>query len=253
MECKQARPFIDAYIDDELAANDKEDVARHLSGCADCTSIHEQLLTLREDVLANGRHKAPSGLRERVKSVLENEAYTHLRGGRRRSSRFTYTTAALAAGLILGLFAGPMVSEALLGRPYLSQDILAAHIRSQMVNHLTDVTSSDSHTVKPWFKGKLNFSPPVYDYTSEGFTLIGARIDYLSDRPVAALIYQRQRHVINLFVWPDSESRLTPVETRQGFNILNWGSGDLTFWAISDLNKVELQELRQLFLSNASH
>ncbi len=250
MECKQARPLLDTYFDGELSSEDKENIKRHLLGCSECTSIHEQMASLRKDILAEGRRNAPAGLRKRVKSALENDAYVPVRSDA-RPSWFANAAPAMAAGLILGLVASPILSDMMFGRTDLSRDIVAAHVRSQMDSHLTDVASSDMHTVKPWFSGKLDFSPPVYDLTDAGFTLIGGRVDYLDEQPVAALLYQRQRHVINLFIWPDSEARFIPMKTRQGYNVLNWRDADLTFWAISDLNKVELDEMRQLLLDRA--
>jgi anti-sigma factor RsiW len=119
-----------------------------------------------------------------------------------------------------------------------------------MVNHLTDVPSSDQHTVKPWYEGKLDFSPPVVDLGPQGFTLVGGRLDYLAGRPVASLVYQRRQHVINLFVFPDqSDVEGNDSLVRQGYNIVHWKRSGMTFWAVSDLNMSELQEFSQLLLN----
>jgi len=114
--------------------------------------------------------------------------------------------------------------------------------------HLTDVASSDQHTVKPWFKGQLDFSPPVRDLSGEDFALVGGRLDYVGDRPVAALVYQRRKHVINLFIWPTNSDSATSTaaQTWQGYNLIHWAEDGLNYWAVSDLNAKELQEFVQL-------
>jgi len=129
----------------------------------------------------------------------------------------------------------------------IAEEVLASHVRSLLVDHLTDVASSDQHTVKPWFAGKLDVSPPVIDLAAHGYPLIGGRLDYLNQRQVAALVYRHQQHVINLFVWAQSGRAPAPRPPAeiQGYNLRRWQEGDLTFWAISDLNPGELDEFVQ--------
>jgi anti-sigma factor RsiW len=130
----------------------------------------------------------------------------------------------------------------------ITQEIVADHLRSLMANHLTDVTSTDQHTVKPWFHGKLDFAPPVNDFAAEGFPLVGGRLDYLDGQPVAALVYQHGLHPINLFVWtaPDKYAEKATGQTRQGFNILFWTRDGMTYCAISDLATDEMQTFAAL-------
>jgi len=130
----------------------------------------------------------------------------------------------------------------------ITQEIVADHLRSLMANHLTDITSTDQHNVKPWFNGKLDFAPPVNDFAAEGFPLIGGRLDYLDGRPVAALVYQRRLHPINLFVWaaPEKYAEKATQQTRQGYSILFWTRDRMTYCAISDLTVDEMQTLAVL-------
>jgi anti-sigma factor RsiW len=138
------------------------------------------------------------------------------------------------------------------GEAFLTQELVASHVRSQMLpSHRFDVASSDQHTVKPWFEGKLDFSPPARDFAAQGFPLIGGRLDYIHNRPVAALVYQRRKHTINinLFIWPSTTGteRAPTTATRQGYHLLQWTQSGMIFWAVSDLNAPELDEFARLF------
>jgi anti-sigma factor RsiW len=132
------------------------------------------------------------------------------------------------------------------------QEIVASHVRSLMENHLMDVVSSDQHTVKPWFDGKLDFAPPVQDFSAEGYPLAGGRLDYLERRNVAVLIYHRALHVINLYVWPaeDNSNTTVSVGTIQGYNVLSWRKNGFEFRAVSDLNAAELRDFARLLARN---
>lgn len=172
----------------------------------------------------------------------------HGRASVRPLTRGWIGAAAAAASVVaLGVLVGPMLS-----RPSLTertaQDIVSAHIRSLMPDHLTDVVSSERHTVKPWFAGKLDFSPPVADLSGDGFPLVGGRLDYAGRRSVAALVYRRGAHLTNLFVWPSASTRdfAETTDARQGYNLLCWTRGQTNYWVISDLNATELRQFARL-------
>ena len=193
--------------------------------------------------------RAPEELRQRVRAAINNAA-TPSRWQRWGLSSTQTRWLALAASLALvalGGTVGYQVAERRAGEGALADQVLASHVRSLMPGHLTDVVSSDQHTVKPWFNGKLDYSPPVSDFRTQGFPLIGGRLDYVGGRPVAALVYGRRQHVINVMLWPAIAGAAGPsVRTRQGYHLVHWTAGDYTCWLASDLGLSELQEFAEL-------
>jgi anti-sigma factor RsiW len=157
---------------------------------------------------------------------------------------------AVAAAILIAAFLGAKVLPSIGGRTQnlVAEEIVASHIRSMQAGHLLDVESTDQHTVKPWFDGKLVFAPPVVDLATQGFPLIGGRLDYIDHRDVAALVYQRQKHFINVFIWPEEvkDTKLPEVRTIQGYNLVFWSHGGMVFCAASDLNVTELRQLAEL-------
>jgi len=249
LSCQITQEFIHAYVDGELDLARSLEVERHMLDCQTCANAYRSQTALRSALKDSSLyHSAPAGLEKRIRSSLRREAKTEV--GRRLFGWRWLPVGAMALILMLGLViwrAVPGLHPS--GDELLAQEMVSNHVRSlQLESHRTDVISSDQHTVKPWFDGKLDFAPPVKDFSSQGFPLIGGRLEYLNNRAVAALIYQRQKHYINLYIWPAEQSNATSeVGTkRQGYNLLHWASSGMNYWAVSDLNGVELHEFAQL-------
>jgi len=251
MSCQNTQKLLDGYLDGELDLVRTMEIEGHLRECPVCSELHASHRALRSAIRAGAPYfKSSAGLQRRVRSAVRKIGKAEP-APRAVSWRPPWSWAGVAAALaVVVLLAWRLLPN--VGRPsadeLLAQDVLSSHIRSLMASHLTDVPSADQHTVKPWFNGKLDFSPPVGDFTDEGFVLVGGRLDYLADRPVAALVYQRRKHFINLFVWPvagqpDAPERIT---TRQGYNVLHWTRSGMTYWVASDLSLRELQEFVRL-------
>ena len=198
---------------------------------------------MRQDELEAFFYRAPTDLRARVRTELR-AGETSARDGARPAGRLFYIAVGLAWAASLAV--ASRVSMLAGGDP-MRAEVVSSHVRSLMAEHLTDVASSDRHTVKPWFNGKLDFSPRVEDFAPDGFPLVGGRLDYVSNRPVAALVYRRQQHVINLFTWPSANgaAEAPHLITQQGYQIFEWSRDGMQYWLISDLNAAELQMLAE--------
>ena len=247
MSCTEPRDLVQAYLDHELDLAKSLETEQHIRECVTCSEAYEEGRRLRTALNECGLYfNAPPDLHKRIRATTRDEA-------RSNSGPRSFRWRAMAFGLPAALAAVIALSIVpLLRRPtttdLLVDEIASGHVRSLMADHLTDVASSDKHTVKPWFDGKLDFSPAVVDLADHGFPLVGGRLDYLENRPVAALVYGRQKHFINLFVWPSSheETRATPVSSRHGFNLIHWNTSEMSYWAVSDLNLAELGEFAEL-------
>jgi anti-sigma factor RsiW len=253
MNCDQARLLLHPYLDDQLDVVQSLRIVEHLSGCPACEESRARIQDLSLRVgKSDLRYYAPATLSRRIRTALaevDQPARPEKSTGRRR--RRLFVALATVAGLVLAAVGFAVGRSGWLGtanEERLAGDVTEAHVRSLLANHLVDVASTDQHTVKPWFVGKLDFAAPVVDMSDQGFTLAGGRLDVLDLHPVAALIYRRRQHAINVFVWPatTADRQLTET-TRRGYTLLYWTAAGRTCWIVSDLNAEELREFAALF------
>jgi len=244
---------IHGYLDGELDLVRSLAVEQHLKDCPVCAQAHREQQALRAAVAGGSLYfNVPKGLEKRVRSAVRQASRAEARAeGRHRPWNWNWPTILypIAAAALVLIIAQPIIMGRS-GQNRLIEEIVSAHVRSVMADtsHLTDVSSSDRHTVKPWFTGKLPFSPPVTDLSAQGFPLIGGRLDYVGDRPVAALVYQRRQHWINLFIWPLTRDTKSGEEvwTQKGYHIIHWTEGSMACWAVSDVSLGDLRLFQQL-------
>jgi len=250
LSCQKTEESIHGYLDGELDLTRSLEVEQHMEQCEVCAIAYRNQTALRSAFKDSCLyHSAPARLEKRIRSSLRREAKSEV--GRRS---FGWNWLPVGVGLAFVLLMALVIWREMPGlRPtgdeLLAQGITSDHVRSlQTPGHLTDVLSSDQHTVKPWFDGKVDFAPPVKDFASQGFRLYGGRLEYLNNKTVATLIYQRRLHYINLYVWPAEQAGSTSEVTtqRQGYNLIHWTGSGMNYWAISDLNNVELHEFASL-------
>ena len=250
MNCDDSRIYLPAYLDEELGVGESLRVQQHLAECRNCRQAQDEQLALRSALRDPELYAQPSAdfskrIDAAVRRAAKEEARSHrsawfesLRFG---TLRWVPAVAALVIATMIGAF---LVTNS--GRSshqeLIASAVLAGHIRSLQPGHLIDVPSSDRHTVKPWFQGKLDFSPPVPDLSELGWTLIGGRLDYVDTQPVAVIVYQRRMHNINVFLWPNHGSADDAIKQQdaQGYQILHWNGAEMTYWVVSDLNDAEL-------------
>lgn len=242
MECKEVQSLIDGYVDNELPLVETLQIDDHLRNCMPCRYMYQDRRALCDRVRSDAVYfKAPDELRQQVQKSLQRVSI--LASPDRRPARpWLRIAAPLAAAAVIALMLLP-VFRTPPPDAEIAQEVVSSHIRSLMANHLTDVPSSDEHTVKPWFDGKLDFAPPVQNTTNQGFPLSGGRLDYINNRPVAALIYRHKKHFINVFLWPSDQKtpHEAPPVTVQGYHVYHWEKDGMTYWAVSDLEQRELE------------
>ena len=252
MNCDDSLIYLPAYLDDELDVAESLRVQKHMTECADCRLAQEEQLALRSALRDPELYAHPSADFSRrieiaVRRAARAEARSQHSGWFDFFSFDSFRWVPAAAALVSVMAVGTLLLFNILRSSHqqlIASAVLASHIRSLQPNHLIDVPSSDRHTVKPWFQGRLDFSPPVPDLSELGWTLIGGRLDYVDGHPVAVIVYQRRMHNINVFLWPNHGAADDAVkqEDAQGYQILHWNGAEMTYWVVSDLNSVELLE-----------
>jgi anti-sigma factor RsiW len=248
MSCEQAWPLLSAYFDRELDVTKSLEVEVHLRECERCTAVVKQHEVLHGALSAAALVFAPPrDLEWRLRKAVRREAkprYLAVLRPWRWAALPVAATLAAALSWSVAVNRGGTSGDA----PVLAE-LVSGHVRSLMVDHLVDVATSDQHTVKPWFNGKVDFAPPVADFKASGFPLIGGRVDYIVGRPAAVLVYQRNQHIVNVFIWPAAkeEGQALRNATFQGYHLLRWSGSGLTFWAVSDVNTTDMESLARLF------
>jgi anti-sigma factor RsiW len=243
MTCDEAEILLHALIDGELDAGHAREVEEHIASCPRCAAqLHAYREMSKAVAGADLRYAAPLGLRRRIEASLPQTKMPNRRSVLRGFAMGSAASAIAATGLVAIILRSDDEAR-------IQSEVVSAHLRSLQAGHLTDVLSTDQHTVKPWFNGKIDVAPPVIDLTAQGFTLIGGRLDYVDTRPIGAIVYKRRSHVINLFVaqTASTERRAAKTETLQGFNIRHWSERGLNYWAVSDIAKDELAEFGEKF------
>lgn len=261
MTCGDKTLLLHAYVDGELDLVRSLEVEEHLKTCPACADELSDHQTLRSSLRSGDiYYRAPQELKARIRAAVVGESAAPVKNGpvsvasiRPAQRRPFLEWLAVAAAILIAVALGSRLGPGIGGNPrpdLIAEEAVASHIRSLQPGHLMDVQSTDQHTVKPWFDGKIDFAPPVNDFSDQGFPLIGGRLDYIDHRNVAALVYQRRKHLINVFVWPESSGSNSSSLERQrnlnGYNFLGWQYGSVYFCAVSDVSVGDLRQLKDL-------
>lgn len=246
MTCADCRPLLDADLDRELDPAASAQLAAHVATCAACAAARERATALH-DALASSAltHALPDQLGERIRAAIGAAARPRRAWYRPAQHWAAVPLAAMLAATVAWVTTANLAGRG--GHERLIDELVAGHVRALMVDHLVDVPSSDQHTVRPWFNGKIDFAPPVTDFAAAGFPLVGGRVDYIDGRAVAVLVYRRHQHLVNVFIWPTADADQAPAASAvQGYHLLRWSRAGLRYWAVSDLNPAELRTLADL-------
>jgi mycothiol system anti-sigma-R factor len=259
VSCDLTQRYVAGYLDGELDLVRTIEMETHLKSCPACAQELESQRALRAALQRSSlAYTAPAVLRERIQSSLRASSGPDVRETRIKWPSLNIWQLAGAFALLALISVSGWQFTARLRAPSSDQriaaEVFSSHVRSLEASHLMDVISTDQHTVKPWFDGKLDFSPPVEDLASDGFPLAGGRLDYLEGREVAALVYQRRKHFINVFVWPNPPgmNSTQAIESRQGYNLVRWSRGGFEFWAVSDVAASDLAQFAGLLETRIS-
>jgi anti-sigma factor RsiW len=265
MQCERARELLSPYLDGELSMEERRAVAAHIEGCRACSAQAADFQRIGRTLAEAGREPAPKALALRVRANLARESEAEAgriapsfdkralvtpASGRPSSAlrALMRQAAVIAAACVLSALATWWIVGTAGEASRLEQEVLAAHVRSLLQDSPIQVASSDAHTVKPWFAGRVDFSPDVKDLAADGFPLLGGRLDYVGGRRVGAVVYKRRLHTINVFMWPSASSgdAAPRLIARNGYNLLAWSRGGVAYWAVSDLNAGDLGQLQGL-------
>jgi len=246
MRCEEVRPRLDAYVDGELAERERAEVHDHLADCPECGPEAAALERLHEDLRRSAPiYRAPEALRSRIRFALRREAAATTRVARPAPGWLAYAASILVAVAVGS--GGTWLINGERQQDTIADEVVDSHLRSLLADHLTDVASSDKHTVKPWFAGRTELSPPGIDLAAQGFPLVGGRLDLIEGKPVPALVYRAGKHVINVFVLPTRAGEYAETVTRRGYTLRHWNQGDLGYWAVSDAAPDEFAKFEHAF------
>jgi anti-sigma factor RsiW len=260
MDCATIRSRLHAYLDQELDLPGVVAIDEHLGACAQCRAAFSEQRALQSALRKHAaRFAAPASLRARIRESVGGPAAAGARSPAatperarpfRPLSHWLQLGGAVAA-TALATWVAALVHFAPAADEAIAEQVVSAHARSVVTAHVADVASSDQHTVKPWLSARLDYSPPVTDLTGAGFPLVGGRLDYLDNRPVAALVFRHRQHVIDLFVWPEASGAAARLHnaSRRGFNVVHWSANGMAFWAVSDVNASDLKTFAETYAS----
>jgi anti-sigma factor RsiW len=254
MNCQETQRWLEAYCDGELDMPRGLELEQHLRDCPACAQSRKHV-TLAGKQIRAAAFNAPENLQERIRAAVLPERKHNNSTSRPVRPWFFWGLSTAAASLVLAFILAQTVF-----RPgpdgLVLNEIADSHIRSLIGNHLVDVASSDQHTVRPWFEGKVDFAPAVPDLSARGFEIVGGRLDYISGRPAAALVYRSRKHYISLFIWPSGAANkavqsigFESKPAQRGYEVLHWNSGGMSHWAISEISSDELRDFAKAFAS----